>query len=309
MLASCSAPRRRPACVGVGVAVRASSAARDGLVRFAPNLGWPDVPFGHLLARGDGGPARAWSATTPTSASSPSTAAGRPRARRRRLPLRRRRRRWRGHRRRASLLGAGGYAGEVGHLIVDPHGRACRCGSPRLLGDRGRRARRRPRRVRSRAAWEELAAAVRSARELGAAVRRLAGSRIPWAIGIGNVVNLVNPQLVVLGGVLQEVLRSAGDEVRAALDATALRAAAEQVRLALPELRRRRRARGCRRGGLAGSAWPTRSRCSRRPREWSRRPRRLAGAGTATRRPRLGADRGGLAARPLPPPTTAATPS
>jgi predicted NBD/HSP70 family sugar kinase len=49
-------------------------------------------------------------------------------------------------------------------------------------------------------------------------------------------VNLVNPRLVVLGGILQEVLRAAGDEVRAALDATALRAAAEQVRLALPGL-------------------------------------------------------------------------
>jgi predicted NBD/HSP70 family sugar kinase len=76
---------------------------------------------------------------------------------------------------------------------------------------------------------------VRSARSdgRGEALSAIARS---LGVGIGNVVNLVNPQLVVLGGVLQEVLRAAGDEVRDALDATALRAAGEQVRLALPQL-------------------------------------------------------------------------
>jgi predicted NBD/HSP70 family sugar kinase len=133
------------------------------------------------------------------------------------------------------LLGAGGYAGELGHMTVRPDGLACRCGArgcwetevgapaiARALRAPGHRG-------------EELATAVRSARADGhgdalAAVARSLG------VGIGNVVNLVNPQLVVLGGVLQEVLRAAGDEVRAALDATALRATAEQVRLAPPGL-------------------------------------------------------------------------
>ena len=37
------------------------------------------------------------------------------------------------------LSGAAGYAGEVGHMPVNPSGSACRCGSFWLLGNRGRR--------------------------------------------------------------------------------------------------------------------------------------------------------------------------
>jgi predicted NBD/HSP70 family sugar kinase len=81
----------------------------------------------------------------------------------------------------------------------------------------------------------QLAAAVRSARADGRADALSAVAR-SLGVGIGNVVNLVNPRLVVLGGLFQEIFRAAGDEVRAALDATALSVAAEQVLLALPQL-------------------------------------------------------------------------
>jgi len=113
------------------------------------------------------------------------------------------------------LTGADGYFGELGHLPLFPRGQQCRCGArgcwetevgapaiARAVSAPGQRG-------------EELAAAVRSARARGRG-EALAAVAHSLGVGIGNVVNLINPQLVVLGGVLQEVLRSAGDEVRAA---------------------------------------------------------------------------------------------
>ena len=221
--------------VGLGVAVPGAVRRSDGCVRFAPNLGWTDEPFGHLLAQAmphlhvvvgndadlgvlaehRRGAARGVEDVVFVSGDvgvgGGLVMGGMP------------------------LLGAGGYAGELGHMTVRPDGLPCRCGArgcwetevgapaiARAVSAPGQRG-------------EELAAAVRSARARGRG-EALAAVAHSLGVGIGNVVNLVNPQLVVLGGVLQEVLRSAGDEVRAGLDATALRASAEQVRLALPGL-------------------------------------------------------------------------
>jgi len=221
--------------VGLGVAVPGAVRRSDGCVRFAPNLGWTDEPFGHLLAQAmphlhvvvgndadlgvlaehRRGVARGVEDVVFVSGDvgvgGGLVMGGMP------------------------LLGAGGYAGELGHMTVRPDGLPCRCGArgcwetevgapaiARAVSAPGQRG-------------EELAAAVRSARARGRG-EALAAVAHSLGVGIGNVVNLINPQLVVLGGVLQEVLRSAGDEVRAGLDATALRAAAEQVRLALPGL-------------------------------------------------------------------------
>src|SRR6478609_5736287 len=49
-----SSPHRR--CLGAGVAVPGAVRAADGLVRFAPNLGWVDEPFTDLLAQRLGRP-------------------------------------------------------------------------------------------------------------------------------------------------------------------------------------------------------------------------------------------------------------
>ena len=73
------ARRPPPACAASASAspCRVPSAARDGLVRFAPNLGWVDEPFTELLAAA-ARPAACSPATTPTSACSPSTCAAPP---------------------------------------------------------------------------------------------------------------------------------------------------------------------------------------------------------------------------------------
>ena len=135
------------------------------------------------------------------------------------------------------LTGAGGYAGEVGHMVVNPRGRACRCGSSGCweteIGEEALL-------IASGLAESDPAAGiddVLAAAEAGdpratKAVREVGH----WlGIGVANLVNLLNPEVVILGGLLRELYPAAEPQVRAAM-AKALRAPREQVRLALPLL-------------------------------------------------------------------------
>jgi predicted NBD/HSP70 family sugar kinase len=54
--------------------------------------------------------------------------------------------------------------------------------------------------------------------------------------GTATVVNVLNPEVVILGGALEAVLDSAGDAVRAAFETAGLAAPLEQVRLLSPGL-------------------------------------------------------------------------
>ena len=66
----------RARLVGIGMAVPGVVTDSAGLVRFAPNLGWSDVPLTSLAARaGSVAGCPCTSATTPSSARSPSTPA------------------------------------------------------------------------------------------------------------------------------------------------------------------------------------------------------------------------------------------
>jgi predicted NBD/HSP70 family sugar kinase len=119
----------------------------------------------------------------------------------------------------APLQGRDGRAGEVGHNVVDSAGPQCHCGKHGCLetyiGDAallrlaGRKA----------APSEESVAAVFEAacggdRRCLAAVRVVAG----WVgQAIGNLVNTLNPQRVILGGSLSSVLEVARPEIELAL--------------------------------------------------------------------------------------------
>jgi predicted NBD/HSP70 family sugar kinase len=219
--------------VGFGVSVPGVIRQTDGCVRFAPNLGWVDEPFGELLADGVDvpvhvgndadlgvlaehlrGAARGYDDVV-FIAGEVGVGGG--------LIVG-------GH----TLLGAGGYAGEVGHMTVRPQGRACRCGA--------------------RGCWETEIGSSAIGRALGLPDASTAdvvlALREPHAhvvgalddvahflgLGLASIVNLVNPRLVIIGGVLREIFPLAGDVVRASLDAAALAAPAEQVLLRVPEL-------------------------------------------------------------------------
>lgn len=222
-------------CAGAGAAVPGMVRVPDGLVRQVPNLGWTDVPLGEELSRELGmsvvvgndadlgvlaehvrGAAVGCDDVVYLAGHSGIGAgvftSGRP------------------------LVGAGGYAGEVGHLLVNPGGLQCHCGSrgcweteageERLFALAGR-----PTGGGLAAVREVVAAATEGDKAAAAAVEHVA----TWVgTGTGGVVNIFNPEVVILGGALAEVYRAAGATVRGAVGAAALAPPFEQVRLLQP---------------------------------------------------------------------------
>jgi predicted NBD/HSP70 family sugar kinase len=223
--------------VGAGVAVPGMVRRRDGQVRQAPNLGWQDAPVGAVLAQAFGLPVAVGNdADLGIRAEHVrGAAAGVDDA----VYLS-------GH----SGIGAGiiaggvplggraGYAGEVGHIVVNPGGLPCHCGSrgcwetecgeERLFELAGRAHGGGLAGVRG-----VVAAAAAGDAAACAALEHVAG----WlGRGTANVVNVLNPEVVILGGALEEILSAAGDTVRAAFATTALAAPLEQVRIVTPHL-------------------------------------------------------------------------
>jgi predicted NBD/HSP70 family sugar kinase len=197
-----------PGCwvAGLGIAVAGVVSRADGLVHFAPNLGWRDVPLGRLVADrlGSGLPVvianeadlgalaeHTWGAgvgvshliyvTSEVGVGGGLVIDGRP------------------------LVGAAGCAGEVGHVQVNPNGVQCRCGAT--------------------GCWETEIGGPAMLRRIGIAeksykpeaVTRLLrdaawGDPIALAAvedvghwlgtGLAGLVNVFNPQRVVLGGFL-----------------------------------------------------------------------------------------------------------
>ncbi len=221
-------------CVGIGAGVCGVVRHSDGLVRFAPNLGWVDVPFGTQLADrlntdlpvtvGNDADLGAISEHVRGAAEGARNVIflsgevgvgggiildGRP------------------------MTGAGGYGGEVGHMALNPRGRLCRCGArgcweTEVGEDAVLIASGRP----DGTVEDVLAAAEAGDREARAALRRVGR----WlGVGVSNLVNLFNPEVVIFGGLLRQLYPATEAYVRAEL-ATALAAPREQVRLALPML-------------------------------------------------------------------------
>lgn len=104
------------------------------------------------------------------------------------------------------LDGVGGYAGEVGHMVIDPQGPECRCGSfgcwETLIGlDSVIRSTGND--PEASELTEVLAQADSQRAEVLAGLRSV-GRGI--GLGISNLVNIFNPEAVVLGGHLRELL-------------------------------------------------------------------------------------------------------
>ena len=153
----------------------------------------------------------------------------------------------------APLRGWGGYAGEVGHLPVDVlHGIKCRCGARgcwetkvgenHLLEAAGLLPGGGP-----HAVAEVMEAANQGQRRAAEAVAHCAF----WTgVGLGAIINTMNPAVIVLGGLLAAIWDERPDAVSASIDSVALKAPRSQVddpgrraRCATLSLHRRRRAR------------------------------------------------------------------
>jgi predicted NBD/HSP70 family sugar kinase len=205
--------------VGVGASVPGVVRDRDGLVRAAPNLGWVDEPFGERLTRrlrlpspvrvGNDADLGALAEQLRGAATGLTDlvflsgqvglgggiiSGGRP------------------------LQGVSGYAGEVGHFVVNPTGRPCRCGARgcwetevnevALLGDAD------PAQVSVQDVVDAALAGDAATCERLDRVGRWLGT------GVAGLVNVLNPQAVVFGGhlavVLPVVLRAVEAQLRVA---------------------------------------------------------------------------------------------
>jgi predicted NBD/HSP70 family sugar kinase len=226
--------RSGDALVGVGVAVAGIVRRTDGVVRHAPNLGWRDVPLGDRLSAALDLDAPLWIAneadlgglaehrrgaavdvddvvyvTGEVGVGGSVTTSGLP------------------------LVGSAGYATELGHMVVNPDGSPCGCGSygcwETEIGERAMLIRATRDADGGRAAVTELLDAAR--RGEPAATTALEEVAAWLGVGLATLVNIFNPTLVVLGGVFERIHPLVGGSVERTLSERSLLASRELVRV------------------------------------------------------------------------------
>jgi predicted NBD/HSP70 family sugar kinase len=220
--------------IGIGVAVAGIVRRQVGLVLMAPNLGWVDVPLGARLAR-------ALAVTVPIAITNEADAGILAE-----------------HRRGAAvglddalfvsgevgvgggvivggrpLVGTDGFAGEIGHMTVNPDGAACRCGARgcwetevgegMLLSQAGYPA------DAGRAAVDQLLLDAADGSPVALAALGYVGRWL--GIGLGSIVNVLNPRIVVLGGLHARTYPFVREVLEAELAAHSLPAPRAQVRI------------------------------------------------------------------------------
>ncbi|WP_062429414.1 ROK family transcriptional regulator [Herbidospora daliensis] len=142
------------------------------------------------------------------------------------------------------LGGAAGYGGEVGHMVVNPGGRPCGCGSHGCLeAEVGERA---LLEHAGSSGIQRLAAgrgrdgihAVVEAADRGDIIAQDALHRVgDWlGIGVANLVNVFNPEVVIFGGTLREIYLGSAAQVRSRLNLATHPALRETLRLRTSEL-------------------------------------------------------------------------
>jgi len=224
----------RDSLIAVGVAVVGVVRRSDGLVRMAPNLGWRDAALGRRLSE-------ALETGLPISIANEADLGAL------------------AEQRRGAAVGANhvlfisgevgvggglivdgepfaglaGYAGEVGHIPVNPAGSVCRCGSVGCweteVGESAllTRAGRQPDGGRA-----EVDAVLRDAASGSAVAIGAFDSVGRWlGVGLAGLVNVLNPELIVLGGQFSRIYPFVSAPLRTELDRLALEASREIVRV------------------------------------------------------------------------------
>lgn len=225
----------RGAIVAVGVAMAGVVRRTDGMVSSAPNLGWRDIPLGAKLAS-------ALDFGVPVHVANEADLGAIAELRR-------------GAARGADdllliwgevgvgggiivdgvpLTGAAGYAGEVGHVPVNPAGRPCRCGSVgcweteigegALLRLAGRPEDGGPDEV------DRVLLAAQAGDPI--ALRAVHGVGRWLGVGLAGLVNVLNPRVIVLGGLLARVYPFVREALEAQLREMALDGPRGLVRVA-----------------------------------------------------------------------------
>ncbi len=224
-----------PRIVAIGVSIPGAVRAEDGYLHHAPNLGWRDVALGSLIReRFSDLDVPVFVGNDADLAASAEHLRGSGRGSNDFICL------WGeggigagvvvGGR---SLAGAAGYAGEVGHLTVDPNGNLCHCGARGCweaeVGEEAllRRAGRDP--LGGTRALADLFAAADLGDEV--ALAAIAESGRWLGIGLAGLVNVFNPTRVALGGLYARIYPYVRETVVRELDARAMPAPRAMVNL------------------------------------------------------------------------------
>jgi predicted NBD/HSP70 family sugar kinase len=227
-------------CVGAACAFSGGVRQSDGYVKFAPNMGLEDVPFGEELSK--------------------KLAMGLPVAVGNEANLGALAEHTRGigvgcrdlvylHGEvgigggiivNGQLLGGmSGYGGEVGHMIVNPGGRPCGCGSRGCLeAEVGERALMEHAGRYGDPLGRDGVRAVVEAADAGDIMAQDALHRVGnWlGLGVANLVNIFNPEIVVFGGMLREIYLGSAAQVRSRVNTGSLAASREHLRLRISAL-------------------------------------------------------------------------
>jgi predicted NBD/HSP70 family sugar kinase len=224
-----------PRIVAIGLSIPGAVRAEDGYLHHAPNLGWRDVALGTLVReRFRDLKVPVFVGNDADLAASAEHLRGSGRGSNDFICL------WGeggigagfvvGGR---SLAGAAGYAGEVGHLTVDPNGNQCHCGARGCweaeVGEEAllRRSGRDPLGG-TRALADLLAAADRGDK---VALAAIAESGRWLGIGLAGLVNVFNPTRVALGGLYARIYPYVREAVVRELDSRAMPAPRAMVDL------------------------------------------------------------------------------
>jgi predicted NBD/HSP70 family sugar kinase len=229
--------------IGVGLAVPGLVRAGDGLVNLAPHLGWQHAPLSEMLEQSLRLPVHA--ANDAAVGALGESIFGSGRGVRNLVYLN-------GG---ASGIGGGvvnngvlltgesGYAGELGHTLVNSNGVLCHCGAYGCLETE----------VKRQALLDALDLPVNRVEELDEVLReRLADPAGPdpelvalvhrqldfLSVTIRNAVNLFNPELIVLGGFLGSLYESAPERLEGAVKRSAMLGSGETARITRSSLGR-----------------------------------------------------------------------
>lgn len=145
------------------------------------------------------------------------------------------------------LRGAGGIAGEIGHTAIDPNGPRCRCGLygclEAMVGTQSllERAAERAETLPARPPWADpkptLRALITAAEGGDPEATELIRTTGHWlGIAISNLLNLINPGRVVLGGRLTAAGPLLLEPLRAAMAERALWTSVEGAKVVVSEL-------------------------------------------------------------------------
>lgn len=225
-----------PGCrvLGFGVGVVGLVNRTDNSVSIAPNLGWHDVAFGARLQHALGSRIDVLVSNDADLAALAEVRRGVASGARDVLYV------WgevgvggglisRGE----AITGATGFAGEIGHLPVNPDGRRCRCGSSGCWETEIGEGALLERSGRSPDGGRDAVDALLADADAGLPVATEAmAAEARWlGIGLAGLINVMNPSMVVLGGLLGRLYPYVRDVVSAEIEHRALESSRRGVQV------------------------------------------------------------------------------